>query len=420
MTYDIDRVRAAFPALSITDSGRRRIYFDNPAGTQVPQTVIDSMTACLLEANANIGGGFSTSNNVDELLANAHQAAADLLNAPSANDVCFGQNMTTMTLHISRSIAKTLTPGDNIVLTRMDHDGNVWPWVMMAQDAGVDVRWLDFDVDRFEFDLDQLEKLFDERTKLVCVGGASNLTGTLHDIKEICARAKAAGVWSYIDGVQSVPHVVTDVQDIDCDFLVCSAYKFFGPHQGILYGRDSVMRDLIPYKVRPAPDAMPGAFETGTQSHEGAAGLLAAIDYFAWVGETMVGETGSRRSKIVAAMNCLFDYEKELAARLVDGLQSLPGVRILGITAAEAMHRRVPTVSFAVAGDSSERIAKALSAENIFVWWGHNYAIEAAAMLGIIDHGGAVRIGPVHYNTAAEVDETLSVLDSILKRRSAA
>jgi selenocysteine lyase/cysteine desulfurase len=248
------------------------------------------------------------------------------------------------------------------------------------------------------------------------------MTGTIHDIRAICARAREAGAWTYIDAVQSVPHVPTDVQEIGCDFLACSAYKFFGPHQGILWGRREILELLEPYKVRPAPDSIPGAFETGTQSHEGMAGTAAAVDYFAWVGETMAqdyiksNERYAGRSRYVhAAMCCLFEYEETLARQLIDGLTHLPGVKVLGITAADAMKRRVPTVSFTAAGISSASIAEALAKQNIFVWSGHNYAVEAARALGIYDSGSGVRVGPVHYNSPQELDRLLTALEDILR-----
>ncbi len=427
MTYDVEKIREEFPALSIEDRGRRRIYLDNPAGTQVPRIVVERMTHCLIEANANVGGYFASSANVDAVMADAHSAAADLLNAPSSDDVIFGQNMTTMTLHLSRSIGRELSAGDEIILTRMDHDANVTPWMLLAEDLGLIIKWLPFNLQTFEFDLSALDDILSEKTRLVCVGGASNLTGTLHDVKAICARAKSAGAWTFVDGVQSVPHVSTDVQDIDCDFLACSAYKFFGPHQGILYGRREVMESLTPYKVRPAPDSMPGAYETGTQSHEGAAGAAGAIDYFAWIGETMAQDYYARNSHLSgraqavhAAMDCLFDYEAGLATHLIKGLQQMPGLRIQGISDLRAIDRRVPTISFTVDGDSPDRIARALGSENIFTWNGHNYALEAARELGILESGGVVRVGPVHYNTLAEIDELLNALDKILARRDAA
>ncbi|MEQ9564140.1 MAG: aminotransferase class V-fold PLP-dependent enzyme, partial [Woeseiaceae bacterium] len=289
------------------------------------------------------------------------------------------------------------------------------------------VKWLPFNTETFEFDLDKLDELLTDRTRLVCVGGASNLTGTLNDIKTISRKAKEAGAWTYIDAVQSAPHVPTDVQDIGCDFLVSSAYKFFGPHQGILWGRRELLEQLEPYKVRPAPTEIPGCFETGTQSHEGMAGTAAAVDYFAWIGETMAQDHheknmryAGRRRFIHAAFDFLFDYEMTLARHLIEGLQRLPRVRVQGVTDPAAMTRRVPTVSFTVDGIAPSRVAEDLARENIFVWSGHNYAVEVAKSLNIYDKGGAVRVGPVHYNTTAEIDTLLTVLEDVLSQADAA
>jgi len=413
VSYNLDAVRAQFPSLSITDNGQRRIYFDNPAGTQVPASVAEAMSDCLLKHNANQGGYFRTAMEADAIVAGAREAMADLLNAPSPDEIVFGQNMTTITLHISRSLGRLMRPGDEIILSRMDHDANVWPWVLLARDLELEIKWLPFDAESFEFDLAVLDQLLTERTRLLCVGGASNLIGTINDVKGICARAKSTGALTYIDGVQSVPHIATDVQDLDCDFLVCSPYKFFGPHQGVLWGRREILEQLEAYKVRPAPDGIPGCFETGTQSHEGFAGTAAAVDYFAWIGETMAGVSG-RRKALRAAMDMLFDYEKELAEHLIEGLLGIDGVTVQGITAPDALDRRVPTVSFTHESVASAHIAEALAHENIFAWSGHNYAVEVAKTLGIYDTGGAVRIGPVHYNSVGEIDETLDALHQVL------
>ena len=336
MPYDLEAVRAQFPALAMTDDGRRRIYFDNPAGTQVPASVAAAMSDCLLTSNANLGGNFPTSDRADNIVAAARSAMADFLNAPSHDEIVFGQNMTTITLHLSRSIGRLFRPGDEIILSRMDHDANVWPWVLLARDLELDVKWLEFDPTTFEFDLARLDELITDRTRLVCVGGASNLTGTLNDVTTICQKARAAGALTYIDGVQSVPHVATDVQAIGCDFLVCSPYKFFGPHQGVLWGRREVLEQLEPYKVRPAYSSIPWCFETGTQSHEGLAGTTAAIDYLAWIGQSTDGEL-ARPQALRAAMAMMFDYEKSLASRLISGLQEIDGVVVQGVTAPEAM-----------------------------------------------------------------------------------
>ncbi|NCF23077.1 MAG: cysteine desulfurase-like protein [Gammaproteobacteria bacterium] len=415
MTLDLEAIRSQFPALSETDDGVARLYFDNPAGTQVPKRVADAMSQCLLRANANLGGHFRTSDLAGAIVADAQEAMADFLNAPSPDEIIFGQNMTSLTFHVSRSIGRHLDTGDEIILSRMDHDANVEPWVLLARDHGLTVRWLSFDTATFEFDLRQLEDLVNERTRLICVCAASNLTGTVNDVKSICRMAREAGVWTYIDAVQSAPHMVNDVQDFGCDFLVCSPYKFFGPHQGTLWGRREVLETLEPYKVRPAPEAIPWCFAPGTASHEGMAGTAAAVDYFAWVGETMAGGEGDRRQKVRAGMGAIAEYEQELARHLVQGLRALPGITVQGITAAEAMSRRGPTVAFTHEQHAPDDIARALAEKNIFAWSGHNYAVEVAKSLGILESGGAVRVGPVHYNTLAEIDRLLEVLDPVLR-----
>ena len=427
MSFDLEKIRGRFPALAITENGQPRVYFDNPAGTQVPQSVIDRMADCLVSSNANLGGHFATSRRADAVVAEAHQAMADLLNAASPDEIIFGQNMTSLTLHVSRSIGRRLQAGDEIILSRMDHDANVTPWVLLARDLDLHVRWLPFDRETFEFHLGELDELMSDRTRLVCVGAASNMTGTINDVKAISERARAAGALTYVDAVQYVPHVATDVQALGCDFLACSAYKFFGPHQGILWGRREALEALEPYKLRPAPEHIPGCFETGTQSHEGMAGTAAAVDYFAWIGRTMgdasvhASSRQSERSRHVhAAMRCLFDYETSLARRLLEGLARLPGIRVQGIVTEAALSRRVPTVSFTVDRHMPADIAKALARRGIFVWSGHNYAVEPARWLGIYDQGGVVRVGPVHYNSIEEIDRLLTALEDILPRANVA
>ena len=417
MPIDLTAIRAQFPALSEMDDGKARVYFDNPAGTQVPLIVTERMTNCMQQASANLGGDFRTSKFAGQVVDDARQAMTDFLNAPSPDEIIFGQNMTTLTFHVSRSIGRHLQPGDEIILSQMDHDANVEPWVLLARDFELNIRWLPFNTESFEFELSELDELLTKKTRLVCVGGASNLTGTINDVKTICARSRAAGAWTYIDAVQSAPHIPSDVQDIGCDFFVCSAYKFFGPHQGILWGRRDVLEQLEPYKVRPAPAELPWSFETGTQSHEGMAGTNAAVDYFASIGQAMsdsLSVGSNRRQQLLAGLELLFDHEKELAQRLISGLQDIAGTTIQGISSADAMDRRVPTVAFTHDRHAPAAIAAALAERNIFAWSGHNYALEVAQALGIIDSGGAVRIGPVHYNSVVEIDDVLNALADIL------
>lgn len=423
MNYDIEQIRGKFPALNIKDSGVRRIYFDNPAGTQVPIEVIEALQKCMIESNANIQGGFETSNRVDKILDEFHQSMADFLNATSSEEIIFGQNMTTLTLHISRSIGRLLSKGDEIILSRMDHDANISPWLLLAEDIGLSVKWLSFDTEKYEFDLNCLENLLSDKTKLICIGGASNLLGTINDIKSICKIAKKANALTYIDAVQLAPHVSIDVQDIDCDFLVCSAYKFFGPHQGILWGKRKLLKSLSPYKVRPATSELPGCFETGTQSHEGMAGTTAAVNYFAWIGREYAesyqieNKYKNERTKFVhAALDYLFEYEKILTIDLINGLQNIKNVQVQGITEKNALDRRLPTVSFSVSGLSPSRIAEGLAKENIFVWSGHSYALEVVKSLNLLDEGGVLRTGPVHYNTINEIHEFLEILDKLISK----
>jgi cysteine desulfurase family protein (TIGR01976 family) len=413
MSLDLGAVRAQFPSLSISDNGQHRVYLDNPAGTQVPSLVVQRMSDCLLEGNANLGGYFRTAELAGEFVHAARAAMADFFNVSSPDEITFGQNMTTIALHLSRSIGRALKPGDEIILSRMEHDSNVAPWLLMARDHDLKVRWLPFNVETFEFDEDAVDELLNERTRLVCIGGASNLTGTVNDIKSICGKARAAGAWSFVDAVQSAPHLLPDVHDYGCDFFVCSAYKFFGPHQGILWGRPDVLMQLEPYKVRPAPLEMPWRFETGTQSHEGMAGTGAAVDYFAGVGADLTGGT-ERRANLVAAFAAMFEYEESLTQQLVGGLQNIAGVTVQGISDPAAMSRRVPTVSFTHDKHSPDAIAQALAKHNIFVWSGHNYGLEPAKALGLLEGGGVVRVGAVHYNTAEEIDQTLSAIEAIV------
>lgn len=413
MRFDIDRVRSRFPALALCDGDQPRIYLDNPAGTQVPQLVMDRMRDCLLAANANLGGEFRSSLAAEQIVDEAHAAMANFVNAASPREIVFGQNMTTLTFALSRSLGRLWQRGDEILVTRMDHDANITPWLMLAEDHGFVIRWLDFDPGRCELRLDELANRVNERTRLIAIGYASNVVGTINDVRAVVAAARSAGALTFVDAVQYAPHGLIDVQALGCDLLVCSAYKFFGPHQGILWGRAELLESLTAYKVRPAPQSLPGRFETGTQSHEGMAGVTAAVDYLASLGEASVG---SRRSRLEASFAATLGHEQALTRRLIDGLESLPGVRIWGITEPGQLLRRVPTVAFTVRGHEPREIAAGLARRNVFVWSGHNYAVELIDRLGLAQQGGVVRIGIAHYNTAAEIDRLIAVLAEILER----
>ncbi len=420
--FPIERIRAQFPALSMTDEGRPRVYFDNPAGTQVPQGVIDRTIEALKAKNANLGGYFVTTREATALVDEAHRAMADFYNASSADEIVFGQNMTSLTLHMSRCLAKGFRPGDEIVLSRMDHDANVAPWLLMAEDVGMRVRWIDFDPDACEFPEDALDKVLSDRTRLLAMGLASNCTGTINDVTAFAKKAKGADALVYVDAVQYAPHCGIDVQALGADFLVSSAYKWFGPHQGILWGNEDILRETFAYKVRPAGDDLPHRFETGTLSHEGMAGCLGAIDYLAGIGTTVAearhrapyANMSERGAAIHAAFDALTEWEHGLCRRLIDGLSSFKGLKIHGITSANAMHQRVPTVSFSMDGRHPAELAKMFAKSNIFVWSGHNYAVEPVRRLGLIDKGGVLRVGLAHYNTQAEVDALLEALDQVV------
>jgi len=415
-SWNIDRIRAEFPALDITDDNRRRLFFDAPGGTQVPKQVIKRMTDYLIRSNANSGGPFVTSRDSDAISEEAHRAMADLLNAPAWEEIIFGANMTTLTFAMSRSLGRRFKAGDEIILTRMDHDGNVGPWLLLARDLGLTVKWLDFDPVTYEYRLDNLPSLITPRTRLSAVNYASNALGTINDVKAIAAAVHAVGGLVYVDAVQYVPHAPTDVQDLGCDFLACSSYKFFGPHQGILWGRRALLEELEAYKVRPASDELPTKFETGTQNFEAQAGCLGAVEYLDWLGQTMgsahagkFAAMSGRRRHVHAAMAAMVEYEIELASHMLDRLERIPGLKVHGITARDRLRSRVPTFSVTTAGRDPAEFSKRLAAENIFVWDGNFYAQEVVNRLGLAD-SGLLRIGLCHYNTRAEVDRLITAL----------
>ncbi|MCV3209751.1 cysteine desulfurase-like protein [Mesorhizobium sp. YC-39] len=413
MNFSIEAVREQFPALSLTDKGRRRIYLDNPAGTQVPQTVADAVSRCLLTTNANLGGFFETTVAAQEVVGAAHAAMADFLGAASPEEIIIGANMTTLTYHMSRTLGRGFRPGDEIILTRMDHEGNVSPWLQLAEDLGLVVRWLSFDEQSWQVEEAALQALLSEKTRLVALNYASNLTGSINRVKALTGIAKSAGALVYVDAVQFAPHGLIDVRDLGCDFLICSAYKFFGPHMGILWGRHAVIDALQPYKCRCSSNGLPERFELGTPQIELMAGLSAAVDYFAELGAA-AGEGGSRRRKIARAFELSIAYENPLAQRLIDGLSDISSLTIHGITDPARLSERVPTVSFTVDGIVPETIVRQMNAENIFLWSGHNYAWEIVHQLGIPAEQGVVRIGIAHYNTAAEIDETLESVHRVI------
>jgi cysteine desulfurase family protein (TIGR01976 family) len=412
----VSALRGEFPALQQTVGGRPIIFLDGPGGTQVHGSVIEAMSRYLTEANSNAHGTFLYSHRTDETTTAARRALADFLNASRPEEIVFGPNMTTLTFNLSRVIGRTLSPGDEIVVTRLDHDANIAPWLAL-EERGAVVRHVDFDPTDCTLDMAGMEEAITPRTRLVAVGYASNAVGTINDVRRIAALAHAAGAWIYVDSVHYAPHGPIDVQAIDCDFLVCSTYKFFGPHLGALYGRYELLEALPAYKVRPAPDEPPEKFETGTKSFEALAGATAAVDYLASVGrrfgEEFAGDFPGfegRRRDVKAGLAAIRAYERGQCQRMVDGLQEIPGLRIYGITDPARFDQRVPTASFTLEGLTPEEVARRLDAANIFVWDGNFYALAVTERLGLEDHGGLVRVGLAHYNTTEEVDTLLGML----------
>ncbi|UCC90084.1 MAG: cysteine desulfurase-like protein [Anaerolineales bacterium] len=420
---DLSVLRDQFPALRQTDGqGRPFIYFDGPGGTQVPQSVIDAMSDYLTRSNSNTHGAFVTSRRSDQAIADAHQAMADFLNAPSPDEIVFGPNMTSLTFNISRAIGRELHPGDEIVVTRLDHDANIAPWLAL-EEQGVVVRHADFNSLDCTLDMDDLARLITERTRLVAVGYASNAVGTINNVGRIAEMAHAVGAWIYVDAVHYAPHGPIDVQAIDCDFLVCSAYKFFGPHMGALYGRYELLDHLRAYKVRPAEDHPPDKFETGTKNHEGLAGTTAAINYLADLGAEfgapfadLYPEFEGRRLHLKTAMAAVRAYERPLAERMIAGLMEMPGVTVYGITDPTRFEGRAPTVAFTLEGYTPRQVAQRLGSEGIFVWDGNYYALAVTERLGVEESGGMVRVGVAHYNTLGEVDRLLAVVEDLAWR----
>jgi cysteine desulfurase family protein (TIGR01976 family) len=372
-----------FPSLAEGRPGANTIFFDGAAGTQICARSIHRMNEAMLDENANFGGFFETSERAVELVRKTRAALADFFNANDAREIVFGQNMTTLTLAMARTFGRRLKAGDEILLTRMDHDANVAPWLSLAEDRGLIVKWLDFSTETYDYELTQLDELLTPRTKLVAVNYASNVIGTINDVRAITARARAVGALVFVDAVQYAPHGVIDVQNIGCDFLVCSAYKFYGPHYGILWGRLDVLESLEPYKVRTAPPHAPDKFETGTKSREAIAGVLGAIEHLQSIG-----------------MAAIVEYEQTLTQQLIAGLRRIKGVTVHG----KGNEGRVPTLALTIQGKNPADVAKALGRHRINVWHGHNYGWEPVKRLGLLETGGVVRVSLAQYNTREEVN----------------
>jgi len=428
-TLDLAHIRAQFPSLAQNINGHPAAFLDGPGGTQVPRRVIDAIADYLRRDNANTGGAYATSRHTDAMIAEARVAMADFLHC-SADEVIFGQNMTSLTFAMSRAIGRELKPGDEILVTRLDHDANVSPWIAMAEDRGVTVRWAEIHDEDCTLDMADLAAKINAKTKLVAVGYASNAVGTINPVKEIVRLAHNAGAMAYVDAVHYAPHGLIDVAAVDCDFLVCSTYKFFGPHLGVLFGKREHLQRLRPYKVRPNTNAIPNCWEWGTLNHECIAGITACVEYIADIGRdsrptktaldgaasagNAKGAVGERQRAIEAAYAAIHEHERALLERAMAGLKKIPGAKIYGITDPTRMNERCGTLAVRIEGHTPLELATKLGERGIFTWDGNYYALNLTEHLDVEKSGGFLRIGLVHYNTAEEVDRLLTVLGEVI------
>jgi cysteine desulfurase family protein (TIGR01976 family) len=413
--FDLESVRSQFPAFNRAVEGRPVVYLDGAAGSQVPFRVAEAVSGYLTGTNANHGGPFATSVESDAMLDAAHQAAADFLGTADPDTVAFGANMTTLTLAVSRALSSTWQPGDRILVSRLDHDANVTPWTLAAHDAGVAVDHIDIHPDTATLDLDTLHDRITDSTRLVAVGAASNLSGSINPVTEITQAAHRVGALVFVDAVHLAPHRLLNVEAWDCDLLACSAYKFFGPHVGLLWGRRNLLESLKAYKLRPASNQLPDKWMTGTGNHEGIAGVGEAIEYLADLGRDVDPTAESRRQALATAFRAIGDHERELSLGLLDGLVRLPGVTIHGITDADLIDQRVATYSITHDQLSPGELAKHLARRGIFTWAGNHYALPVTEALGL-EPGGTLRISALHYNTLEEIERTISALGDVLAK----
>ncbi|MGI9470512.1 MAG: cysteine desulfurase-like protein [Rubripirellula sp.] len=408
---NVAKLRAEFPALKRRVGDLPAAFFDGPAGTQVPQAVADAITQYLTQCNANHDGVFATSLESDRWINEAHEAAADLIGTRDRSTIAFGGNMTSLTMSLSRALAQTWNAGDEIVLSRLEHDANFTPWELAARDRGVTVRYVDIRPEDCTLCIDEYGDLLNDKTRLVAVGCASNAVGTINPVKQICQWARQVGALSFLDAVHFAPHGLIDVEEWGCDFLACSAYKFFGPHVGMMYGRRELLESLQPYKLRPAPDSLPGRWMTGTQNHEGIWGTRAAIDYMAAIGGDPSGSL-SRRDRLRLAFSEIKRYEDSLLGRLLDGLENVSDCKVWGITDRSRFHERCPTISVTHRRMTPRTVAERFAQAGLFVWHGNYYALPLTERLGV-EPEGMVRIGIVHYNTVEEVDRLIAAFEAL-------
>lgn len=408
---DLTWVRSQFPALAQSLNGQPAVFLDGPGGTQVPQRVIDAISDYLKLDNANTAGAYATSRRTDSIIAGARSAMADFLNC-DPDEVVFGPNMTSLTFAISRSIGRELGPGDEIVLTHLDHDANISPWRAL-EERGVTIRMVEIHGDDCTLDMNDLARKVTDRTKLVAVGYASNAVGTINDVRKIIRLAHERGAVAYIDAVHYAPHGPIDVRALDCDFLVCSIYKFFGPHMGVLYGKRERLKQLEPYKVRANTNAIPNRWEWGTLNHECIAGITACVDYLADLGRRVNPSASPRRAALLAAYEAIQKHERELMELLIRGLVAIPGLKLYGISDPKRFDQRCPTLAVRIKGRTPLELATRLGERGFFTWDGNYYALNLTERLDVEKDGGFLRIGLAHYNTAEEVERFLVALREI-------
>jgi cysteine desulfurase family protein (TIGR01976 family) len=410
---DLTWVRSQFPALAQTVNRHPAVFLDGPGGTQVPQQVIDAIADYLSRNNANTGGAYHTSRNTDRMIAEARSAMGDFLNC-DADEIVFGPNMTTLTFAMSRAIGRELAPGDEIVLTLLDHDANFSPWKAL-EEKGVIIRTVKFNEDDCTLDMHDLAAKIGKRTRLVAVGYASNAVGTINNVAEVVRLARQAGALSYIDAVHYAPHGPIDVRALDCDFLVCSTYKFFGPHMGVLYGKRDHLKRLRPYKVRPNTDNIPNCWEWGTLNHECIAGIKACVDYWEDLGRRAKPAVTTRRAAILAAHEAIHAHERKMMEKMIAGLLAIPSLKLYGITDPRRFENRCATIAVRIEGHTPLELATKLGERGFFTWDGNYYALNLTEQLDVERLGGFLRIGVVHYNTMEEVERLLAALQEIVR-----
>ena len=410
---ELQKLRRQFPALMQQVNGQSPIFLDGPGGSQVPQSVLSAMSAYLGYYNSNLGGAFFSSDKTVDLMNDTRQAVADLLNAPSKEQIVFGANMTSLTFSFSRAVSRDWQAGDEVIVTNADHFSNVSSWRQAAEDKGARVQAVKINEADCTLDLEHYKSLLNDKTKLVAVTYASNTTGSINDIKQIVELAHQVGALVYVDAVHYAPHELIDVQALNCDFLACSAYKFFGPHVGIVYGKREYLEGFTPYKVEPAKDVIPGRWETGTQSFEGLAGVIAAIDYIASLSD--LPESTSRRERLAQAFANTKEHEMALSAYFLKRLADFPQIRLFGIEDESRLDERTPTFALTFEGLAPRDVSEFLGKQNMCVWDGNFYAQGLCEQLGVMDKGGVVRIGCMHYNTIEELEKLFSAFEELLK-----